>query len=196
MICPFTGKNCTEKPVIHVTDISNGIIETTHMCQNCGTNYMETVQASVAAKMNKKPEPKHNPNPNPAAANLTKFINSVDQLFELLGKKSGKKKKKKVPDCPKCGLSLSELYKAGRYGCPNCYDHFAFVLEESGRSLHDIPINTKIEHTGKRPKRLNELTLQDTIKLLKAKLAYAIEHEKYEEAAKIKQEIQDLEKVS
>lgn len=180
MNCPFTGSPCSEKPVVFITDIANGEIKTHEMCSQCGAKYMHELQTTIARKINKK---------LPTSQQLFQVVNSVEQLLGML---SGKKAVSKAA-CPQCKLTIREFNKTGRFGCPNCYDHFSKEFDSLAVTLHDIRADQPIQHTGKRPKSMHKsASLEDQVKLLKLKMAYAIEHEKYEEAATLKQQIRNM----
>jgi protein arginine kinase activator len=92
--------------------------------------------------------------------------------------------------CPNCGISFKEFRKQGRLGCP--HDYIAFH-EELLPLLENIHGET--QHFGKVPKH----TPDDSRKLyklikLRGELKVAIAEESYEAAAKLRDEIQRLEK--
>src|SRR6185312_16818530 len=82
--------------------------------------------------------------------------------------------------CPRCGFTQADFKKAGRLGCAECYKTFAEGLESLLKTMHK-----GTRHTGKVPASLRQLRDQmDQLKALQAKLAKAIEHEDFEQAAK------------
>lgn len=181
MICPFTGDSCSEKPVVFITDIASGEIKTHEMCAQCGAKYMHELQSTIARKINKK---------LPTNKQLFQVVSSVEQLLGML---SGKKATTSKSACPQCKLTIREFNKTGRFGCPHCYDHFSKEFDSLAMTLHDIRGDQPIQHTGKRPKSLHKsASLEEQIKMLKLKMAYAIEHEQYEAAAMLKQQIRKM----
>ena len=90
--------------------------------------------------------------------------------------------------CPRCGFSQSDFKKAGRLGCSECYATFAEGLEGLLKTMHK-----GTRHAGKVPEALRQSREQaDRLKLLQKKLAKAIEGEKFEEAAKLRDEIKQV----
>lgn len=180
MKCPFTGLPCPNKPVVKVTDIAkNGDITLTNMCEQCGTKFMDEVQNNTAKEQSKKKN---------AGDLLVAYVSSIDHLFAILSNKKISLK----PPCPGCGLTIKEFNKEGKFGCPACYDHYAEEFDSLAVKLHDITPGAKIEHVGKIPKNLHNVSPEDQLKTLKLKLAWAVEHEKFEEAAVLKKEIEAL----
>jgi protein arginine kinase activator len=104
--------------------------------------------------------------------------------------------------CSICGSTMNDIKKSGKVGCANCYELFFNELTPTIRGIHG---NT--EHIGKHP--VIEYTAeedpqdapQDTAKAnetdrlatLKAELKQAIEDEKFERAAELRDEIKKLE---
>ena len=91
--------------------------------------------------------------------------------------------------CPNCGISFKEFRSQGRLGCP--HDYIAFQ-EELLPLLENIHGET--QHVGKTPKRAPHAS-QRQYRLIKLRnrLRAAIEDEMYEEAARIRDEIQTAE---
>ncbi len=115
-------------------------------------------------------------------------------LFPGLGQEKGAKKKKKELVCPSCGMVLSEFKRLGRFGCPDCYNAFAKVLDPILESIHDAS-----RHVGpKQPEPRADLVTPGTYRMKKEKLQRALQkavkEERYEEAARIRDEIQELER--
>ncbi len=94
--------------------------------------------------------------------------------------------------CPECGLSTSDFRRTGRLGCASCFEVFAPLLRPA---LEDMHLGT--EHQGKVPERaLNRQDVHRQLVSLQSALAAAIEEEAYEEAAKLRDEIQAIEQAS
>lgn len=106
---------------------------------------------------------------------------------EQVEKASGKKE----AACPACGFTHADFKKSGRLGCPVCYQHFSEGLISLLKSMHK-----GVRHVGKVPKRFKQLKkaidTSDRLKELQRKLAKAIESEKYERAAELRDEIRAL----
>ncbi len=113
-------------------------------------------------------------------------------LFPGAGQEKASKKKKELA-CPSCGMRLSEFKRLGRFGCPDCYEAFAKILDPILESIHDAS-----RHQGaERPRAQEELTTPGTFRMKKEKLQKAlqkaVQEERYEEAARIRDEIKELE---
>jgi len=86
--------------------------------------------------------------------------------------------------CPGCGLGRAELRKRGRVGCAACYETFARDLAPMLRDMHSGD-----HHVGKLPARER---LGRTRAELETSLAEAIKAQRYEEAAKLRDRIREL----
>lgn len=94
-----------------------------------------------------------------------------------------------VPDCPSCGTSYASFRASGRLGCPRCYVAFRRLLLPFLGRFH-----RQVTHLGKFPvqaagaaSRVGEIT-RTRIALEKAVAA-----EDFEEAARLRDRIRDLE---
>lgn len=158
----------------HVTEIHpDGTIESYDMCKTCGWEYVKDAYEDTPQKR-KEPD-------------LTEIKTPLDLLSFLMG--SQKSPKKPNITC-ECGMTDKELQKHNKFGCPKCYDVFHEFMEKLV-----FPYHGASEHVGKLPKHQLQRppeSLEDKIKLLKLKLAKAVETEKYEKAAEINAELKDL----
>jgi protein arginine kinase activator len=90
--------------------------------------------------------------------------------------------------CPRCGFTQADFKKAGRLGCPECYDTFAEGLEGLLKSMHK-----GVRHVGKVPESLRQSRdLSDHLKALQARLAKAIDEENFEQAAQLRDQIKQM----
>lgn len=107
--------------------------------------------------------------------------------------------------CESCGFTFDDIVKMGNYGCPNCYETFDDKM---------APILKKLQGNNRHTGRLGKISdnhisvsPNDTIKekqadkkqmskleKLQQQLKQAIKEEKYEEAAKIRDEIKEIDK--
>lgn len=118
-----------------------------------------------------------------------------------------------VSQCPKCGLTYDEFVQSGRLGCGECYSAFGNKIDAVLRNLHGTS-----KHKGRAPKNIlskgkaNHLNLahnpsdddakpkaltkeekkKEKINELNKELQLAIKEERYEDAAKIRDEIKKV----
>ena len=85
----------------------------------------------------------------------------------------------KQEKCDTCGMTYDEFTKIGKFGCANCYETFSKRKEKTSK--------IKLEKTKIHPE-------ENKLEQLQSQLKKAIQEEKYEEAAKIRDEIKKLEK--
>ena len=90
--------------------------------------------------------------------------------------------------CSACGFSISDLQKVGRLGCPECYDAFAPEIGQRLPSLHK-----GVVHKGHVPEGLaRKRELRAKINELEGKLEVAVNEERYEDAAQVRDELEKL----
>ena len=90
--------------------------------------------------------------------------------------------------CPNCGFTQADFKKAGRLGCPACYNTFHDGLASVLKTMHK-----GTRHIGKVPRGLQlGRDLQEQIKALQHQLDQAIAVEHYEEAARLRDAIKQL----
>ncbi|HEY1111291.1 MAG TPA: UvrB/UvrC motif-containing protein [Opitutaceae bacterium] len=87
--------------------------------------------------------------------------------------------------CEKCGFTQNDFKKHGRFGCPVCYETFRGVVEPMLENMHN-----GTAHAGKVPTRaLERKSLYDRLTKLELDLTEAIKSERYEDAARTRDEI-------
>ncbi|MFZ5494009.1 MAG: UvrB/UvrC motif-containing protein [Verrucomicrobiota bacterium] len=87
--------------------------------------------------------------------------------------------------CQACGFTQQDFKKTGRFGCPSCYEHFSRLLEPMLETMHKGS-----SHTGKVPQRaLDRRSLYERLTKLESELDQAIKAERYEDAARYRDEI-------
>ncbi|WP_346331190.1 UvrB/UvrC motif-containing protein [Prosthecobacter sp. SYSU 5D2] len=90
--------------------------------------------------------------------------------------------------CPDCGFTAAQLKKIGRMGCPECYNTFREGLEGLLKSMHK-----GTRHVGKVPHQIvTQNAIAGNLGHLREELASAVRDERYEDAARLKSEIESL----
>lgn len=92
--------------------------------------------------------------------------------------------------CESCGMTFSEFRKDGLLGCPNDYDAFCKPMEEILERAHEGATH----HAGKVPPRASQQQkTQTAILRLRTSLRQAVAMEDYEQAARLRDQIKQLE---
>jgi protein arginine kinase activator len=90
--------------------------------------------------------------------------------------------------CDQCGIKFVEFRNAGRLGCPHDYDAFRDDLLPLLEGIHG-----DTAHHGKKPRRQPHAeAARRHLQQLRKQLAQAVEAEKYEEAARVRDQIRQL----
>lgn len=93
--------------------------------------------------------------------------------------------------CPTCGFTQADFKKTGRLGCSDCYATFATQLEPLLSGMHK-----GTRHVGKIPARLSrEVEITHRLSDLRENLQRSVLDEDYELAAKLRDEIRQIEQV-
>ncbi|HBA82952.1 MAG TPA: excinuclease ABC subunit B [Verrucomicrobia bacterium] len=88
--------------------------------------------------------------------------------------------------CPHCKMKRSDFKKSGRLGCPSCYESFAGELLPLIKVMHRSD-----QHIGKIPSREGiRVRMSAEIAVLQQALDNAVALEHYEEAARLRDQIQ------
>lgn len=182
MKCENCGKN---EANVKYTQIINGEKKQMLLCEKCSQKLgINDVHFNMPISFN---------------SFLEDFFNDMSDMSFLptLGANS-----KKV-QCSKCGLTWSDFLHTGNLGCSNCYEEFESRIAPILRSLQgatshvgrigeviegndikqNLDDNSNIETENNKSSKVDEL---------KEKLKKAIKDERYEDAAKLRDEIKNL----
>lgn len=98
--------------------------------------------------------------------------------------------------CKTCGYTLEDYSRTGLLGCPDCYDTFGDSLDDIFYKIHGKNRHIKMPDKLKKQSRSmsDEEAKKYKIKELKNKIKDLIDEERYEEAAKVRDEIKKLER--
>ena len=126
------------------------------------------------------------------AAFAPDMFKGIGGLLGMLGgvAEQAEREKRKRMVCRECGTTFEDFRRSGGYlGCGNCYREFV-------RELMPVILQTqgKTRHTGKIPNPSPEDLRAAGIRRLTAEFNAALEAERYEECAKLKREIERLQK--
>jgi protein arginine kinase activator len=160
---------CSKPATLHITEVRHGSVEEElHLCESCAHQYISNNGGDEAESPEEQGE---------FAVKLPDVGSETDleELDQLV--------------CPNCGITFREFRSQGRLGCPQEYIAFSRELMPLLENIHG-----ETQHTGKIPKRAPDAS-QRQYRLIKMRnqLRSAIEGEQYEEAARLRDEIQKLE---
>jgi protein arginine kinase activator len=102
--------------------------------------------------------------------------------------------------CPHCGYQLSTFRQNGRLGCTRCYEAFAPVMESLITSIHGHARHLEEKEGEFQSADTLEVAApsdpnqpEDSVSRLRNEMKLAIKREKFEEAARLRDEIKKLE---
>ena len=165
MLC----ENCNEnKANVRYTQIVNGVKKEMHLCDECAAK-LGIGGMDFNFDM-------------PFSGFFEDLLNDYDVMPTIA--------MPKPVLCDKCGLSFDEFVEDGKFGCDNCYTVFENKIDPILKRLHGSS-----KYVGRKA-TLNEenniMHEQSKIESLKRELKQKIKEEKYEEAAKLRDEIKRL----
>lgn len=174
MLCQRCGKN---QATTHIKTVHNGTLKEYVLCSDCAKQLGYD-------------------NFFPGFGFSSPFENFFGGLF---GEPDINEKQNTEERCPECGRSFEEIAKTGKVGCGRCYDVFYDRLLPSIQHIHGTS-----DHVGKTPGKSaivvshpqNKIAVSptDPIEQKKLQLKNAVEEQRYEDAAKLRDEIKEMEK--
>lgn len=158
---------CGKPSVYHSTLIVNGVSQTRNLCRDCAIK--EGVFTSEPTSL-------------------------FDDMFSAFADFLPYERVANIV-CPVCKTSLREFKNTQRLGCPNCYDAFR---DEINNIVKRIAPFESHKQDSVRLKDFDDRSeaqpnKADKISALRQDMALAVKEERYEDAAKIKKQIQKLE---
>ena len=188
MLCQNCGKN---EARVHYTQIVNGIKKEMALCTECSE------ELGIGNHMDFN-----------MPINLSSFLGEFLQEPEHSFLQEMMPQKKLM--CEECHMTYDEFVNTGKFGCGNCYEVFSGKIDPLLKNLHSdnkhvgrkLKINKKSEidnkfinnKTDKQNVGAGPVSAQvGEIQELRNKLKLAIQEERYEDAAKIRDEIKGLE---
>jgi len=168
MLC----QNCKEREsTIQFTKIVNGQAMQIHLCEECAQKVQGFGFSLYPGMVSDFLQAILGMNP----------IGQTDSLSKLPQEK-----------CAGCGRTFSQIQQAGRMGCDKCYERFEPQIQLLLRRIHGGGT-----HVGKVPVRAGKaFQSKRELEQLRDKLQALIQKEEFEEAAKVRDRIRELDKVT
>lgn len=164
MLCDICGKN---QATVHLTEIIDDQMNELHLCESCARQKSAQMEQQFGL--------------SDLLAGIAEFAKPQKETDTGIAVK-----------CANCGLTYADFKKIGRLGCGECYDSFSKYLAPLLKRIHGSN-----QHVGKQPapKPGKPATKKKTdFQELRNKLQKAIESEAFEEAARLRDEIKELER--
>lgn len=180
------------------------------LCQNCGENEANVKYTQIINGVKKEMALCEKCSKELGVSTID--FNIPINLSSFLGEFLSEDKSEFLPDfinqnkliCDKCGITYEEFVNEGKFGCENCYKTFSEKIDpilknmhggnrhigRKGKVLVETSETNKNEHTVIKATNKTE---ENKIEKLKQDLKIAIQEERYEDAAKIRDEIKNIE---
>ena len=167
MICDSCGKH---EASIKLTQIINGKKTEMMICEECG---QKMGIADIGFEM---------------PIDISNFLGD----FEFENEKFMPFDVSKQARCKKCDMTYDEFLESGKFGCEECYRTFGNKVDNILKRIQgtDNYIGRTAEHHQNN--EVQEVKVNNKLEELQNKLKQAIKDERYEDAAKIRDEIKSL----
>lgn len=167
-----------EEAEVHIKQSVDGKVQEFHLCRGCAH---ELVQEGVIPNFEM----------DWPVSNL---------LGALWGKPAGHVTRSSGAEsslvCPQCGMSFPEFRKTGKFGCAGCYGAFRDMIRPMLRKFQGTTVH-RGRHPGEHVDRTSPVETgtrpMDEVERLRRDLRLAIEEERYEAAAELRDRIRSLE---
>ncbi|MCB4755672.1 MAG: UvrB/UvrC motif-containing protein [Elusimicrobia bacterium] len=186
MIC----SNCKKKTAnVHFSGIINGKPVKVDLCETCAQNSGLTLNL-IDTTLGHFAGPFFSfPSLSPILADLMNILSQWSKKETLVSPRA----------CPQCRWTLRQFQRFGKMGCPECYMTFReearnILKRIHGTTLHKGKKGTPLAAIPKPKSKEPREEPDEALSLLKARLEKAVKDERYEEAAKLRDKIRELEK--
>lgn len=171
MLCDNCGKN---EANIKLTQIINGKKTEMVICEECGKNLGIS---SMDFEM-----------PIDISNFLGDFISEYDNSNYIPFNSLSTELK-----CNKCNMTYEEFLNNGKFGCEECYKTFENKIDILLKKIQGTEkyLGRRVNHN--KNNKVQDIKIDNKKEELQKKLKQAIKEEKYEDAAKIRDEIKKLE---
>lgn len=154
----------TQEATIHLTEIVNEQMIEIHLCENCAQEKGTDFKTHF---------------------NFSELLAGLPDIGKF---PKSQVEKKWAGQCAQCRMTYEEFSKSGRLGCENCYEAFSKML---------LPLIKRIQrstrHVGKRPPKSSGPSSPSDLRLLQDRLRRSVQSEEFEEAARLRDEIKQVE---
>jgi protein arginine kinase activator len=158
---------------VHLTEIVDGARTESHLCQTCAEKEGISIKSQLS---------------------LNELLSSLIAAHQQTDDKDVNEIKK---SCPMCGITMDMFRKQAVLGCPNDYEVFGKTLDQLIEKAHD----GNLTHKGKVPAGVQQQEVlnnadntdkADEKEDLKRRLEEAVTAEKYELAAKLRDQLKTM----
>ena len=187
MLCDNCGNN---EANVKYTQVINGVKKQMNLCEECASK-LGISDISFNMPIN--------------------FSNFLDDVFDDDDMFMPSLIKPQTLLCDNCKMSYEEFIKNGKFGCENCYDTFENKIDSLLKNIHGVnrhvgrgikklenpkmkkEVDNKDDKNNIENKNENISEKEEKINKLKERLKQEILEERYEDAAKTRDEIKRIE---
>lgn len=151
-----------KEATVHVTEILDDKMTELHICEECAKKKGEAMKQPFS---------------------IADLLAGLTDIGAMVGPEEAVRLK-----CPGCGQTYKDFRSIGRLGCGQCYETFKESLAPLLKRVHGSN-----HHLGKVPARKGRaVKVNVQLQELRERLSRAVQLERYEEAAKLRDQIRAL----
>jgi protein arginine kinase activator len=175
-------QNCKQhRATVHLTEIDSQSNEPheMHLCESCARETGATGAPPSGAYL----------------SHVTVADLASSALASGTGKAESKRGASKRASCTSCGMSYQEFRVKGRFGCASCYNAFEDGLVTLLEKVHGASQYVGDYPNGVEPTARTQAAIAQELGDLRRRLGLVIKNEEYEEAARVRDRIAELEQL-
>ena len=157
---------CGKPATYHRVRVVNGFRTEEHLCSDCLSIERGTMPFEVA---------------------------SVGEFF-FFSSSLGRKRRKTVYICPNCGYTSQQFLETGKLGCSECYKAMKSIVDPVISRMIGDPDDDIGKISLRKGDKSDSLPKASELDSLKEQLKFAVDQERYEDAAKLKKQIDQCQK--
>ena len=158
--------NCGRMATYHSIEIVNGVKEEHHLCSDCASSLREEMEIMPIS------------------------MPTIGEFFDFPVSFKPVRKTKQVLRCPKCGCTSEDFLTNGKLGCSECYKYLKEVVDPAINevlSKNDMPNKISLNEGINK-----DIPLATDLNSLNEQLQFAIKEERFEDASRLKAQIDKL----
>lgn len=158
--------NCGRVATYHSIEVVNGNRVEQHLCSDCAASLREEFDF------------------------MPMTMPTIGEFFDFPLSFKPQRRTKTILRCPKCGCTSEDFLKNGKLGCNECYKYLKEVVDPAINEVlsnNDMPDKISLDDGINK-----DIPLANDLNSLNEQLKFAIKEERFEDASRLKAQIDKL----
>ena len=158
--------NCGKVATYHSIEIVNGDRVEQHLCSDCASSLRQEIDF------------------------MPMTLPTIGEFFDFPLTFRQPRRVKTILQCPKCGCTSDDFLQTGKLGCNECYKYLKEVVDpaiDEVLSNNDMPDKISLNDGINK-----DIPLANNLESLQEQLKVAVKEERFEDASRLKQQIDKL----